>query len=159
MKAAWVLSAFVVLISLLVLNIAVVYQQTRQVRLSFFESKVQEKDDEVNSWLQLARTTALFVAMVAGIVAGQIHAMINLQNIDSTNKMSARIVQAFLTPQMLSGLLVSPIVFSAVYSLSRNQPDLLISMVTSFENGFFWDAVLRKRHDTQTPGKQKKEVA
>ncbi len=43
------------------------------------------------------------------------------------------------------GVLVSPIVFASVYLVIQDQPDVVINHLLSFENGFFWSAVLEKR--------------
>ena len=42
-------------------------------------------------------------------------------------------------------LLSSPIVFYAIYTLVKNEPDNVIALLIAFQNGFFWQTVLAKR--------------
>jgi len=55
----------------------------------------------------------------------------------------------------LKSILVSPIVFAAVYAVAKDQPDPVVGHLLAFENGFFWNAVLDARRPglTLTPPK------
>ncbi len=47
--------------------------------------------------------------------------------------------------QLFKPMLVSPIVFSAVYgSIGENSP-ITLNLIFAFQNGFFWQTVLNKR--------------
>jgi hypothetical protein len=39
-------------------------------------------------------------------------------------------------------LMVSPMVFGAVYTVARRSTDPILMLIFSFQNGFFWQAVL-----------------
>jgi hypothetical protein len=43
---------------------------------------------------------------------------------------------------ILISLLVSPLVFILVYFVVRNQPDMVLASLLSFQNAFFWKSML-----------------
>jgi hypothetical protein len=45
---------------------------------------------------------------------------------------------------LLKPLLLSPIVFFSVYLASKTQTDNVISLLLAFQNGFFWQTILKK---------------
>ena len=57
---------------------------------------------------------------------------------------SRSFLRAFKTKGFVRAVVVSPIVFAGVYLLVDDQPDLILSHLISFENGFFWQAVLKR---------------
>ncbi|MBR0684443.1 hypothetical protein JQ594_00825 [Bradyrhizobium manausense] len=93
---------------------------------------------EVNANAEASRWSALayFVAMVVGMIAQTIwHALQNRQ----PNAAPSIDKWEFLKPA-----LVAPIVFVAVYQ-NIAQPQVSVAMLLfSFQNGFFWQTVLRK---------------
>jgi hypothetical protein len=91
------------------------------------------------------RPLFLFAAMLVGIVFGEAYnrflALSDKRRIAPWSELR----RTFLTGRIWAGLFASPIIFAAIYSLCRNQPDVLLSGVFAFENGFFWNVVLKRR--------------
>jgi hypothetical protein len=72
------------------------------------------------------------LSMIMGILAKEIW-----DNINETGAISIKI------PRLIAALIVSPIIYAAIYSkLIQNQLSLL-GLAVAFENGFFWQAVFR----------------
>ena len=44
----------------------------------------------------------------------------------------------------LMAIIVSPIVFFAIYNSTAQVPDNIVALLLSFQNGFFWQTVLEK---------------
>ena len=85
------------------------------------------------SWLKVTKVDVIYgVAMLAGVVAKEIWDSIN-----ETGTYKIRV------PRLLGAIIVSPIVYAAVYS-QLTQGDLtLLGLAIAFQNGFFWQAVFR----------------
>ena len=84
--------------------------------------------------------------MLVGIVAYGI--VIQLDRLPSGSdeiKYRMLLVGAVRSKSFVRAMLVSPIVFLGIYGLVKDQPDLLLSHLIAFENGFFWQAVLGSR--------------
>lgn len=72
------------------------------------------------------------LTMIMGILAKEIW-----DNINETGAISIKI------PRLIAALIVSPIIYAAIYSkLIQNQLSLL-GLAVAFQNGFFWQAVFR----------------
>jgi len=50
-----------------------------------------------------------------------------------------------LSKNLWRSLLAAPLLFSAVYSTVNNNPDIILSAVFAFENGFFCNLILSKK--------------
>ncbi len=92
-----------------------------------------------------SRTLLLALLMLAGILAGELHNALAQVRPGGRIKVGAIVASAFRSGSLWRALLASPLVFGAVYMITKDQPDLVISVLLSFENGFFCQAVLRKR--------------
>jgi hypothetical protein len=57
----------------------------------------------------------------------------------------AAIRRAAQSRRFWQSILVSPIVFAAVYSLTKSEPDAVVGLLLAFQNGFFWNSVLEGR--------------
>ena len=72
------------------------------------------------------------LTMIIGIFAKEIW-----DNINETGAISIKI------PCLIAAIIVSPIIYAAIYSkLIQNQLSLL-GLAVAFQNGFFWQAVFR----------------
>ena len=54
-------------------------------------------------------------------------------------------VESFQSASFATALVVSPIVFYAVYNATKEQPDNVVSLLLAFQNGFFWQVILERR--------------
>ena len=71
------------------------------------------------------------ITMIAGILAKEIW-----DNINENNKLEVKL------PRIIGALIVSPIVYAAVYSQFAGELSLL-GLAIAFQNGFFWQAAFR----------------
>lgn len=53
-----------------------------------------------------------------------------------------------LSGSLKLALIVSPIVFFAVYKATHSLPDTIVSLLLAFQNGFFWKTILEKSATT-----------
>ena len=85
------------------------------------------------TWLKITWIDVIYgIAMLVGILAKEIWDSIN-----ETGTIKIR------WARLLGALIVSPIVYAAVYSrFTQGQVDL-IGLAIAFQNGFFWQAVFR----------------
>jgi hypothetical protein len=98
--------------------------------------------------LPVGRTILSAVMMLIGILAGVFHsAVMNKSEITSFRQEFIRSVRS---PQLIKSILAAPIVFSAVYLATREQPDLILASIFAFQNGFFCDSVLRTQGQRTT---------
>ena len=89
---------------------------------------------------------SLPLVMLAGIVAYGIR--IQLDRLpDSEDEVDHKtlLAKVFKSGSFVRAIVVSPIVFLGAYVLIKDQPDLILSHLIAFENGFFWQAVLIKK--------------
>ncbi len=83
------------------------------------------------------------VAMMLGILFGTVHE--RLKDSMASINLVAEFGAALRSAPFLRAMLVSPLVFVGVYMVVRTQPDLVIAVVFAFQNGFFCEAVFRKK--------------
>ena len=80
------------------------------------------------TWLDIVYA----LTVIGGIFAKEIW-----DNINETGTISVKI------PRLIAALIVSPIIYSAIYSrLIQNQLSVL-GLAMAFQNGFFWQTVFR----------------
>jgi len=80
------------------------------------------------TWLDII----YLLTMIMGILAKEIW-----DNINETGAISIKI------PRLIAAIIVSPIIYAAIYSkLIQNQLSLL-GLAVVFQNGFFWQSVFR----------------
>ncbi|KXX66901.1 hypothetical protein [Flammeovirga sp. SJP92] len=81
-------------------------------------------------------------AMLLGILAGRIHKLIELED-DFHPKI---LLKNLLKDRHLwKSLVASPIVFGVIYSALSESNDVVVSLVFSFQNGFFCNAILESK--------------
>lgn len=118
-------------LAFLVIMVAVNYQLGNQ--LYFFG--FSESDAQINP---LVRTSLLFVIMLVGVAAGQL-----FRDIPKTREITLeRVKKSLRKGAFVGSLLGAPIVFGVVYSAARDQPDLVLASVLSFQNGFMCNSIL-----------------
>jgi hypothetical protein len=90
------------------------------------------------SWLKITPIDLVYgLAMLVGILAKEIWDSIN-----ETSRLSIR------WGRLVAALIVSPIVYAAVYTrFTQGQVDLL-GLAIAFQNGFFWQAVFRTAQES-----------
>ena len=87
------------------------------------------------------RCLVLCFAMFSGILCGFLY-----RRFENTKEIKISLFKRILADSRLwRSLLASPMVFAAIYALSKDNPDLIISSVLAFENGFLSDLVIQKR--------------
>ena len=72
------------------------------------------------------------LAMLVGVLVKEIW-----DGINETGTVSVRL------PRLLGALFVSPIVYAGVYSRFIQGEVTLLGLAVAFQNGFFWQAVIR----------------
>ena len=98
--------------------------------MDFKETKHHKK----NAVLPIVSITWLDIAYALTVIIG-IFAKEIWDNLNETGAISIKI------PRLIGALIVSPIIYSAIYSkLIPNQLSLL-GLAVAFQNGFFWQTV------------------
>ena len=85
------------------------------------------------------RVLILYASMLLGIFARSAQEYLGDSEIVSLGHLLSF---TYTSPSFVKGVLVSPIVFFAVYKLSASQPDNIVATLFAFQNGFFWQTVL-----------------
>lgn len=99
--------------------------------------------------LPIGRTLLSAAMMLIGILAGVFHAaVLNKSQITSIRQ---EFMAAIRSPQLIKSLLAAPIIFSAVYLATREQPDWVLASIFAFQNGFFCDSILRVQEQKHQP--------
>jgi hypothetical protein len=81
--------------------------------------------------------------MVLGIFAGALHSAV--QGKSQVASIRKEFLGALKSAHFIKSVLTAPIIFSAVYLATKDQPDWVLASIFAFENGFFCDSVLRSR--------------
>ena len=89
----------------------------------------------------IVRAIGLYVFMVIGMLARGLHDYI--QRCSSINIIMAT-RRVMNSTAFLMAIIVSPIVFFAIYNSTAQVPDNIVALLLSFQNGFFWQTVLEK---------------
>ena len=85
------------------------------------------------------------VGMLIGIIFGSIYNRI--KSIQGQVHIINEIRDTVLSAHFFRSLLVSPLIFIGVYIASKSQPDIVISTIFAFQNGFFCDSIFRKDYE------------
>jgi hypothetical protein len=85
----------------------------------------------------------IYVCMVLGIFFGQAYRV--LATIDNTDIGISELRGRIFSVDLWRSLLSSPIVFGAIYLVARDQPDIIVSSILAFENGFICNVIAEKR--------------
>lgn len=84
------------------------------------------------------------VAMLIGVVFGAFYEALRLKPDDPALQ---TLKQAVKGAYLYRALLASPILFGGVYAVAATNPDSVVAIVFSFQNGFFCETILRQRVD------------
>ena len=137
---------FFLLIACVVLGLVFSFDDTRQfVGLNFDASSVSDGRNSVFTMLWI------FLCMLFGILFG--HAYRALAAISGKGAVHfSTLISRIPGTDLWRSLLSSPIVFGVIYLLARDQPDIVVSSILAFENGFICNVVAEKRINTLTTG-------
>ena len=89
----------------------------------------------------VGHTVLAGVMMLAGIFAGALR--MSLQGKAEIDSIRNVLLGTLRSAQFIKSLVAAPIVFSAIYLATKEQPDWVLASIFAFENGFFCDTVLR----------------
>jgi len=81
------------------------------------------------------------VMMLVGIFAASLRA--SIQGTTQLDSIRKQFLLTFRSTQFIKSLVAAPIVFSAIYLATKEQPDWVLASIFAFQNGFFCDTVLR----------------
>ena len=93
--------------------------------------------------LPLGRVLLSVLAMVIGMLFGALYEQIGSQK-DSISFRN-EILTVLKSSRLFRSLLAAPILFVGVYTAAQSQPDLVVSLIFAFQNGFFCDAIMKKK--------------
>jgi hypothetical protein len=85
-------------------------------------------------------TILLYIAMLAGGLAKSLH--FELEKLASERVKSSVLRRSLTNRSLFISLIVSPITFLIVYKAAGTEPDHIVAFLLSFQNGFFWKAIL-----------------
>jgi hypothetical protein len=86
--------------------------------------------------LSSLNTLVLFVAMLAGSLAKSLHT--EFERPKSARVTKSLVRRALTNRSLFVALVVSPITFITVYRMAGVEPDRVVALLLSFQNGFFW---------------------
>lgn len=140
-KFRLILTLSISFIALLIFNL----YQVSSLSIDNFQAQNPEKvlnmlNKEGSIWISLVT----FIAMFLGIVFGALYDQISNKSFIKSYK--KELVTVFRSTRFLRGMLASPILFIGIYVASNSSPDLAVSLVFAFQNGFFCDAILKKKN-------------
>lgn len=92
--------------------------------------------DRRQSILQTLYVTLLFAVMILGMVAKVVYD--NLVKNESPPPLGWTL---FTRPDVLLAIIVSPMVFGAVYNFVQSAPKGMGAVLFAFQNGFFWKTI------------------
>lgn len=122
----------------LIIDTAVAHQITQELELRFFDAY---KFKPLHFW----RTALLGVTTIMGILCGHLYSNLGPSTGTKPVGIAKTIKSAIRQNSLWRSFLASPIIFSLVYSLTKEQPDIVLASFLAFENGFFCEAILKKR--------------
>lgn len=85
------------------------------------------------------------VAMFFGIISNSIWTHVAELPKNEPVSIGRVLKSALRSASLVRSALVSPIVFMAVYALVKSEPDAIVAHLLAYQNGFFWESVLRKQ--------------
>jgi hypothetical protein len=87
------------------------------------------------------RLVASASAMLFGILFGSFYNLLRKKT--KIVSWRAEVVDLLRSAQVFRALLAAPVIYSGVYLAARSQPDIVLSLIFAFQNGFFCDAIMR----------------
>lgn len=94
-------------------------------------------------WLQFVLTC---FCMITGIFFGTLYRRLSAfdPNMEMRIHVGAEIKAVFQTVAFWRAVCVAPLVFMAIYTAANGIPGDLPSLLLAFQNGFFWENILKK---------------
>lgn len=135
MKSLGIFAAF--LLAVVVLTFTLDYTINQTSPFSRFDPAAPAAQKPV----PVGHTVVAGVMMLLGIFAGAFRA--SIQGKTQLESVRREFLQTFRNTQFIKSLVAAPIVFSAIYLATKEQPDWVLASIFAFENGFFCDSVLR----------------
>jgi hypothetical protein len=83
--------------------------------------------------------------LVVGIFAGEVYR--TLQSSDSDKIALSDFKNVIASKSLWKSLFAAPIIYLGIHYLSQDQPDLMVSSLLAFENGFFCNVILSKKQE------------
>lgn len=109
--------------------------------------------DDIASSLPWLRVATIAAAMLAGVFANAVWAAIPRVSGDNDRvNVGVLLDHAVNSGAFLRAVIVSPIVLLAVYAVVKREPDVFVAHLLAFQNGYFWDSVLRGHSATAPRG-------
>ena len=97
----------------------------------------------------LFRILILGVATLLGIFCGLLAEEVRIYK-QQKQKPKDMIKRMWGKPRTVFALLLSPVIFHAVYIQVNSQPDTVIALLLAYQNGFFWQSVVETVKHSQT---------
>ena len=95
---------------------------------------------------RVAWPATIFTVTLLGIWSRAVHEKVT----NSTRRSVRLILTKSLTDRtFFMAALVSPIIFGAAYSVTKDAPDTVMALVVAFQNGFFWRTVLQREESAR----------
>jgi MFS family permease len=97
--------------------------------------------------LSLLVVLALVFSMLGGIILGHLQSRLSAVREDQHVDILPELKAAVTSGGFYRSLIASPVIFIGIYAAAKTkaQPDLVVSLLLSFENGFFCQTVLKHR--------------
>ncbi|MDJ0698163.1 hypothetical protein [Mastigocoleus sp. MO_188.B34] len=100
--------------------------------------------EDIRQNIRLGLTIWLAFVLLIGVFIGHIYRFLAKYPPNTKVRME-EIVGSVNDVNLWRSLISSPIVFGVVYIMAREQPDLVVSSILAFENGFICNVVLERR--------------
>ena len=97
----------------------------------------------IQSGSEIFQVVMLAIWCTLGIFSGVLHREIHSGKFESVTFWGS-LKEAWNGKELLNGMLISPILFYAVYALAKQVPNNLIGWLLAYENGFFCNTVYTK---------------
>ncbi len=89
------------------------------------------------------------VALLAGILFGTVYSKLGEKATPESSQWKT-VLDAVKSRGFTRGVFASPIVFGGVYVGLKGQPDGVLAVIFAFQNGFFWEAILKGKPEKQS---------
>jgi hypothetical protein len=93
---------------------------------------------------QLWRTLLLYFVTLCGIWGRILQMRLSAAG-KGPISMRYELIGSFSEPNLWIAVLVSPIIFVATYKAAAQNPDTVLALVLAFQNGFFWQTILKRQ--------------
>lgn len=113
-------------------------------QLNFDPTATDSLKEKVFPWTNFLVTC---LCMATGILFGSFYAQIRDKKNISSYKIE--LTNLFSSTHLIKSFLIAPIIFIGIYKAADANPDMVLSALFAFQNGFFCDTIMRK-NDKET---------